>query len=163
MLDFCGKSSLRKKFFFHHKPKGQVTDKNLEAPKNYTSPNFFFAKAWALWKIQYTSMINLPYLLQWHPFVSLIKRICISTRLLFKKGILVCFALFLKFTFDSRACDTEILPARYEFYKSQTSGLYYLSKTAKAKHHIGISFVYSSVRLSVCLSHFAMTGPTCIP
>ena len=46
--------------------------------------------------------------------------------------------------FLSRACNPEILPARSEFYKSRTSGLYYLSKTAVWNTDFPFAFLYSN-------------------
>ena len=43
--------------FFHHKPKGQVTDKIKKPEKITQAETFFFAKAWAVWNF---NMINLP-------------------------------------------------------------------------------------------------------
>ena len=64
--------------------------------------------------------------------MSLIKRICIYLPLFIFWFVLpnISQVYFRQFYKPSRACDPEILPARSEFYKSRTSGLYYLSKTA---------------------------------
>ena len=92
-------------------------------------------------------------LLQWHPFVSLNKRICISAShpvYFLRKEF--CFVLpnisqvyFRQLYKPSLACDPEILPARSEFYKSWTWGLYYISKTV---------FIFSVGHFGPALLHF---------
>ena len=67
--------------FLDHKPKGQVTDKFKKPEKNYTSPNFFLPKHGGLEILIW--LICQRRLLQWHPFGSLIKRICISAPVYF--------------------------------------------------------------------------------
>ena len=67
--------SLRKKFFSSQAQRAD-NRQNWEARKKLHKPELFFLpKHGRFWNF---NMINLPYLLQWHPFVSLIKRICIS-------------------------------------------------------------------------------------
>ena len=71
----CYHYSLRKKFFSSQAQRAD-NRQNWEARKKLHKPELFFLpKHGRFWNF---NMINLPYLLQWHPFVSLIKRICIS-------------------------------------------------------------------------------------
>ena len=74
--------SLRKLFFFFSSQAKRVGKRqNLDARKKLHKPELFFLPKHG--RFGNFNMINLPYLLQWHPFVSLIKRICISAPVYF--------------------------------------------------------------------------------
>ena len=78
--------------------------------------------------------ISAPFSQKFCQFVSLMRRIRISAPLYTLRkelcfGMPFSFVCFPKFYKSGRACDPEMLFARSEFYKSQTSGLCYLSKT----------------------------------
>ena len=81
--------SLRKKFF-RTQAQRAGNRQILEARKKLHRPELFFCQSIGGLEILIW-LVCQRRLLQWHPFLSLIKRICISACLLLKKGILVCF------------------------------------------------------------------------